>query len=73
MMIQKIRHVSNRVWTQVARMTDQVHRPGGSAGGLLMGAVVNLRPELVVAEVSSVPFVDLLNTMLDEDVPLTVG
>jgi oligopeptidase B len=53
--------------------SDRLVIEGGSAGGLLMGAVVNLRPDLFKAAVSQVPFVDVINSMLDESLPLTVG
>jgi oligopeptidase B len=52
---------------------DRLAITGGSAGGLLMGAVTNMRPDLFKVVVSHVPFVDVINTMLDETLPLTVG
>jgi oligopeptidase B len=52
---------------------DRIAIEGGSAGGLLMGAVVNLAPQRWAAVLSQVPFVDVLNTMSDSSLPLTVG
>ena len=46
---------------------------GGSAGGLLMGAVMNMAPELYNGIVAAVPFVDIVSTMLDDSIPLTTG
>ncbi|HUR40238.1 MAG TPA: S9 family peptidase [Verrucomicrobiae bacterium] len=52
---------------------DKLFASGGSAGGLLMGAVVNARPDLYRAIVTQVPFVDVVTTMLDESIPLTTN
>ena len=62
-------HLVEQRYTSSRRLAIQ----GGSAGGLLMGAVTNLRPDLFSVVVSLVPFVDVLNTMLDDSLPLTVG
>ena len=52
---------------------EHVYAMGGSAGGLLMGAVVNMRPDLFHGVVAQVPFVDIMTTMLDASIPLTTG
>jgi oligopeptidase B len=62
-------HLVANQYTSSRRLAIQ----GGSAGGLLVGAVINSRPDLFGAVVSLVPFVDVLNTMLDDTLPLTVG
>src|SRR5690554_4699915 len=52
---------------------EHLYAMGGSAGGLLMGAVINMEPDLWNGVVAQVPFVDVINTMLDETIPLTTG
>jgi oligopeptidase B len=63
------RYLVDSSWTTPAQLAAR----GGSAGGLLMGAVMNLAPELFRCVVAEVPFVDALTTMLDSSLPLTVG
>lgn len=53
--------------------SEHLYAMGGSAGGLLMGAVMNMAPELYKGIVAAVPFVDVVTTMLDESIPLTTG
>jgi len=62
-------HLIREKYTSKERLAIQ----GGSAGGLLIGAAVNMRPDLFKAAHLAVPFVDVINTMLDESLPLTVG
>jgi len=52
---------------------EHLYAMGGSAGGLLMGAVINMKPEIFNGVISAVPFVDVVTTMLDDTIPLTTG
>ena len=53
--------------------SKNLYAAGGSAGGLLMGAVINIEPDLYNGVIAHVPFVDVVTTMLDESIPLTTG
>jgi oligopeptidase B len=67
--IDSAEYLVSEKWTSRNRLVIE----GGSAGGLLMGAVVNMRPDLFRAVHAAVPFVDVMNTMMDASLPLTVG
>lgn len=62
-------HLIQQKYTSAAHL----YAMGGSAGGLLMGAVINMRPDLFHGAIANVPFVDVVTTMLDETIPLTTG
>jgi oligopeptidase B len=63
------KHLIDKDYTR----SEQLYAYGGSAGGLLMGAVLNMAPELYNGVFAAVPFVDVVTTMLDESIPLTTG
>jgi oligopeptidase B len=67
--ISSAEHLIKQKYTSSDRLVIQ----GGSAGGMLVGAVVNMRPDLFKAAIAAVPFVDILNTMLDATLPLTTS
>jgi len=67
--IDAAKHLINKKYTSAKHL----YAEGGSAGGLLVGAVINLNPELFNGIIAAVPFVDVVTTMLDESIPLTTG
>ena len=67
--IDAAKHLIDKKYTSAKHL----YAEGGSAGGLLVGAVINLNPELFNGIIAAVPFVDVVTTMLDESIPLTTG
>ncbi len=67
--IDSAKHLIDKKYTSA----DHLYAEGGSAGGLLVGAVMNMNPELFNGMIAAVPFVDVVTTMLDESIPLTTG
>lgn len=65
--------VSKYLIDQKYTSADHLYAYGGSAGGLLMGAIINMAPELYNGVIAAVPFVDVVTTMLDDSIPLTTG
>ncbi len=65
--------VSKHLIAEKYTAPEHLYAMGGSAGGLLMGAVVNMAPELYNGVIAAVPFVDVITTMLDDTIPLTTG
>ena len=64
---------SKHVIAEKYTSAEHLYAEGGSAGGLLMGAIINMNPELYNGVIAQVPFVDVVTTMLDDSIPLTTG